>query len=194
MRAVWIDAGNDPNYSKLAAYQIERVYFAANEPRVTAAYLDNVKAQGLDVGIYAAWNWETWTPEDFAKRMHNRLLQIGSPLNPWVNLDIETHDVAWIRRALTEWRRLRPSRKTDWTLEPMQGGLFGVDDVRAINKLGVGIVPQHYGGNMQAFAADRVAIDLIARGFNLLAIQGFYDAARLPLDWQGYAFTQGRLP
>ena len=47
---------------------------------------------------------------------------------------------------------------------------------------------------MQPFAADRAAIDLLARGFNILALQGFYDAATLPLEWSGYAFTQGRLP
>jgi hypothetical protein len=194
MRAVWIDDGNTFDTAKLDAHGIERVYYAANALQASAGEFTAAKNAGFDVGVYAAWNWDNWTPEQFAQWVHGRLLQIGSALNPWVCLDIETHDVSWIRRALVEWRRLRPSRRTDWTLEPMQGGLFSLDDAKAINALGIGVVPQHYGGAMQPFAADRVAIDLISRGFNLLSIQGFYDAASLPLDWSGYAFTQGRLP
>ncbi len=194
MRAVWVDAGQGADVAKLKAHGIECAYFAANDPRVTARSLDVVAAAGFTVGIYAAWNWQPWTPAGFAEWTHGRLLEIGSPLNPWVCLDIETHDVAWILAALGRWRELRPSRKTDWTLEPMQGGLFSTDNARAINALNVGIVPQHYGGNMQPFAADRVALDLVFRAFHSWRIEGFYDAAALPLDWSGYAFTQGRLP
>lgn len=194
MRAVWVDAGNTFDKAKLDAHSIECVYYAANATNANVAEFAAASNAGFRVGIYAAWNWDSWTPVEFADWVHGRLLQIGSPLNPWVCLDIETHDVPWIRTALGRWRQLRPTRKTDWTLEPMQGGLFTPEDARSINARNVGVVPQHYGGSMQPFAADRVAIDLIARGFNLLAIQGFYDAAALPLDWSGYAFTQGRLP
>lgn len=194
MRAVWIDNGNTFDADKLHAHAIECVYYAANAPQANRTEFDAAAAAGFRVGIYAAWNWESWTPVEFAEWVHERLLQIGSPLNPWVCLDIETHDVPWTVGALTSYRQLRPSRKTDWTLEPMQGGLFSPAAVSTINGLNIGIDPQHYGGNMQPFAADRVALDLVLRGFQPWKIQGFYDAATLPLEWSGYAFTQGRLP
>jgi hypothetical protein len=66
--------------------------------------------------------------------------------------------------------------------------------VDAIATAHVGIVPQFYTGDMRPFAADRVVLDLVNHHFPSTRIWGFYDAAALPLDWQGYAFTQGRLP
>lgn len=195
MRAVWNDANTADDYGKVRRYGIEGIYYAANDDTVTAARLQATADAGFKVGIYAAWNWQDWSPGAFATWVHQRLLQIGSPLNPWVCLDIETHDVAWITSALTTWRTLRPGRKTDWTLEPMQGGLFTPEWARGFQRLGIGLVPQHYGGSMQAFAADQVALDLVRHGFSTLGLMGFYDAARgLPIEWDGYAFTQQRLP
>ena len=43
-KAVWVDAGNDPDYAKLQANGITVPYFDLRDPRVTAAYLDAVKA------------------------------------------------------------------------------------------------------------------------------------------------------
>jgi hypothetical protein len=58
----------------------------------------------------------------------------------------------------------------------------------------VRVIPQLYTGSMEPLAADRVALDLVLHSFRDERIFGFYDAAALPERWEGYAFTQGRLP
>jgi hypothetical protein len=113
---------------------------------------------------------------------------------PRVCVDIETHDVAYILAFLKRWRELRPTRTTDWTLEPFQGGLFTPADAIHIAAANVRVIPQLYFGDMAPAAADRVALNLVLASFLPMRLFGFYDAAALPGRWEGYAFTQGRLP
>jgi hypothetical protein len=198
MRAIWVDEGNDANFAKLRQYGITSPYYAIRDPRVTKSYLQAVRAQGFPPGVYVAPNWYPDMPGPaFAEfvdgLMTERYPSTGATF-PKVCVDIETHNVPYITGFLKRWRELRPTRVTDWTLEPFQGGLFDPLAVAIIIESGVGIVPQNYFGDMSAAAADRVAIDLIVRGFPPTSMLGFYDAAALPGRWQGYAFTQGRLP
>jgi len=195
MRAIWIDEGSDADYAKLRAHgMITSPYFSLRDPRVTRSYLDAVAAEGFTPGLFAAYNWyPTLDGAGFAEKCDAELKRIGW-LNPPLCADIETHDVVYILAFLKRWRELRPKRLTFWTLEGFQGGLFAPADVLAINAARVHVVPQHYTGDMRPLAADRIAIDLIARGFDILRLWGFYDAASLPGRWEGFAFTQGRLP
>ncbi len=197
MKACWIDAGNDPAYEKLRAHGIDAVYFDAREGRLTTGYLDEVASHGFRVGFQADSEWNNWTPGTFAKWVSDRMLDIGWKGNAAVCLDIERHDPAWIVACLKAWRVLRPYRRTDWTLEPFQGGLFNghYDAVQAIANLNVGVAPQYYTGSMLPVAPDRVLLDLMAYGFRWDRIFGVYDAARVGglIAWEGYAYTQGRL-
>ncbi len=194
MRAVWVDAGNDADYQRLARYGIDRPYYDLRDPRVSASYLEAVAARGLRPGLYAAWNW--W-PElnggGFAERVHHELLRIGWMGNPPVCLDIEVHDISYVLGCLRRWRQLRPTRETDWTLEGMQGGLLGQTAVRQIVAANVRVAPSMYAGDMTPLPHS-VVIDLLMAGIPGDRIVGMYDAARLPYRWSGYAFTQGRLP
>lgn len=198
MRAVWVDEGNDADYAKLRRYGITSPYYAVRDPRVTLSYLRAVREQGFTPGVYVAPEW--YPPSSgpaFAERLHALLesrYPRTAPTFPKVCVDIETHDVGYIVTFLARWRELRPTRVTDWTLEPFQGGLFAPADVQAILAASVTVVPQLYFGDMTLVAGDRVAYDLIAYGFPYQSLLGFYDAAHLPAQWQGYAFTQGRLP
>ena len=199
MRAVWVDAGTDADYTKLRGYAITSPYYACTDPRVTRAYLDGVRAAGFHPGIYAAWNWQpNLDGTEFAEWLSSELARItegtNTPDHPRVCIDIETHDIAYIIAFLHRWRRLRPHKTTDWTLEPFQGGLFGPVSVSAIHQAEVGIVPQHYTGSMEPVAADRVVLDLVRAGFYSTRLWGFYDGAHLPRRWEGYIFTEGRLP
>lgn len=196
MKAVWVDAGNDANYDKLRAHGITEPYYSVADPRVTAAYLEDVRARGFTPGVYAAWNWYPGLDgAGFAERLHAELLRINWLGNPAVCADIETHDVTYILAFLKRWRQLRPTRRTDWTLEPWQGGLFTTQAIRDdIASAKVGIVPQYYGGSMEPYAPDRVLLDLLYWGLPLSRVFGMYDAARLVEGWEGYAFTAGRLP
>jgi hypothetical protein len=47
---------------------------------------------------------------------------------------------------------------------------------------------------MSPRAEDQVLRNLTRRGFPETSVSLFYDAAALPRDWDGFAFTAGRLP
>ena len=195
-RALWIYAGNDAPYAKFKAAGVTDVYFDIREPRLSRNYFDAVATHGLGVGVYAAWNWwPNLTGEQFATKVSQRLEDIAPttpPVYPKVCLDIETHSVPWIIAALTQWRKHRPGRVTDWTLESFQGGLFRPADVLSIEGRVRYTVPQFYVGDMAPVAGLESARNLADAGFDWGHIVGFYDATALPEWWQGYAL--GTLP
>lgn len=203
MRAVWVDDGQTPDYAKLARYGIGGVYFAGNDARLTPAYLQSVKdhAGVAEVGLYYAWNWyPVQAAKALARTISEAVKAVGWLGNPPVCIDIEkghgltdANYTAYAVAFFQEWRRLRPSRKTAYTLEGFQGGLFGPADVLHIAAANLEICPQMYAGNMAPLAHD-VTIDLLIQGFPAAQLSGMYDAAALPYNWRGFAFTQGRLP
>jgi hypothetical protein len=222
MRAVWVDAGNDADVAKLRQYGIVSPYFDVRDPRVTKSYLQAVRAEtlapgvNLKPGVYAAWNWPEvgMSGAAFAEWLSAKCAALfagTAPGFPSVCADIETHDVDYLLAFWRRWRELRPHRQTDWTLEGFQGGLFSYDEARELAHLvhDTGtfpgfVVPQNYGAPLppdgsgetryQPLAADRVALDLVSHGFPTPYLYGFYDGAELPSRWEGYVFTQGRLP
>lgn len=206
MRACWIDAGNDPNYAKLAANRIAWPYFDAREPRLSATYLDTVVANpGIEgCGLYVVNGWfPALTPAQLAEWTHERLLAIGWQGNPPVMFDVEfasepTKLVPYVLALLRRWRELRPKRITDLTLEGHQGGLFRPADVIAVVAQTRFTVPQCYNGAMsQVWDTWAMFMDLNAAGWPPAKVCPFYDAAHLPEWWgvpAGFAFTMGRLP
>lgn len=207
MRAVWVDAGNDPDYAKLQANGITWPYFDIRDQRLTPTYLDGVKAHPhIDgIGVYAVRGTHSWvetdtlTPAQFAEWVDARLKAIGWLGNPVVMLDIEgmTNLVDFLIGTLIRWRELRPKRTTDLTIEGHKGGLFSEADAREVAKRVRWTVPQAYDGGMHPWDSWGVFSDLYAVGFAALEIVPFYDAATLLPWWgipDGFAFTQGRLP
>lgn len=203
MRAVWVDAGSDPDYAKLSHYGISAAYFDPRDPRVSRDYL--AAAAEIpplrSVGLYFAWNWyPTLTGAQFAEKVSGTLdnLHVGAKVA--VCLDIEKGSglddatyVPYVLACLARWRELRPTRLTSYTLEGMQGGLFDKAAVQAINAAKVRVCPQFYTGSMEPLAHG-VTLDLLMAGFVGTRQFGMYDAAALPWRWRGFAFTQGRLP
>jgi hypothetical protein len=199
MRSTWVDSGNDPAYGLYPRYGITVPFFDPRDPRVTASYLDGVLAhpQITQCGIYTAWNWGSFSAEEYAEWTDAQLRRINWQGNAWVFLDIEkghgvndSNFVSYAAAALKRWRQLRPSRKTWWTLEGMQGGLFSGNQATTIDKLNIPICPQFFMGDMNPQPHSPI-IDLQEVGFT--KIDGMYDAAQLPAIWRGCAFTQGRL-
>lgn len=191
MRAVWIDNGQDVNAAKLRAHGIDAPYFDPRDGRVTSAYLDGVHEQGFNPGLYFAWNWYNLDGSGFAGKIHSELLRIGWRGNAPVCADIEVHDPAYITAFVTRWRQLRPSRQTDLTIEGMQGGWFA-QCAAAVAHADIRVAPQFYDGSMNALSHSPV-LDLLIAGVPGDMMLGMYDASRLPYQWRGYAFTQGRL-
>jgi hypothetical protein len=199
MHAVWIDAGNDPEWEKLARYGIRWLYFPLSDPPadVRRRLLD-VHARGLVGGVYSAWNWYAEpSGKRYASIVDQGVRELDLPDTstfPKVMFDDERHEPATISELLTAWRTLRPTKDTAWTMESMQGGWMPPAFVKTVVDCRVRVVPQCYSGNMQAVDTLAAARDLTKRGFFDALVSPFYDAAQLPIGWDGFAFTQGRLP
>ena len=201
MRYLWVDSGNDPDLAKAVKHSIDGLFWDMFDPRLDEAYLQKYLLTGYRVGVYMASNWGQFkdlAPSQVANLVYTRVKKIAGksfgPDFPKVQFDMEEHDPIKILNTLKEWRRLAPKHSTSWTLESFQGGWMSDEFVKAILGLKIRVVPQAYTGDMQDFAEDQVLRDLLRRGFPEASISLFYDAADVPLGWNGFAFTQGRLP
>lgn len=205
IRAVWVDEGNDANYAKLKAIGAVPC-FAIRDPRVDLAYLTMVKAKGFDsVGVYVVASWYKLTAAKFATLVSSELTRIAPqtpPGFPFVCVDMEgktgtvkpglpDYQISFMR----QWRKHRPDRVTDMTIEGHQGGLYNEGAADWLGRQVRYMVPQCYNAAMtQVWDSFAMALDLCTAGFKVEGIRPFYDAAHLPEWWDGYAFTQGRLP
>ena len=199
MRVIWVDEGNDPQYAKLRTYGIDTISRSIRDSRTTLDALKADRAQGFACNVYAASNW--W-PElngpQFASKVSGLLQTVApgtAPDFPSVCLDMETHDRDYLMGALRQWRKHRPERVTDWTLEGHQGGILTTADWLIVFRLVRYVVPQSYNGAMTAtWDTCAMARDLYDHGLPFGSVYPFVDAAHLQEWWAGYAFTQGRLP
>lgn len=202
MKAVWVDAGNDPHWERIQAHGINRLYFPVSDPvaDVRRRLLD-VKARGLIGGLYSAWNWYNTDGKGYAEATHAAVKAIApdaTPTWPKIQLDDEEHDPDRILALLRRWRQLRPKTDTSWTLEVFQGGWMSPQFCAEIVQLKIRVVPQcywpHETTTLQPVDTLVAARDLTSRGIPDSLITPFYDAAHLPVAWDGFAFTMGRLP
>src|SRR3972149_6048097 len=111
MRALWVDAGNDPDYVKAKEHGITALYFALDDPRVRASYLTSVQHKGFAVGVYVASSWLAFQGDGttFAEKVSEMVkIVTGSPTTPAtfpkVQLDMEQHDSEFIVDCLERWR------------------------------------------------------------------------------------------
>ena len=209
MKALWGDAGNDLDWVKADAHDMTALYLPISDPPADVKRrLTEIRSHGYVAGVYMAWNWPMFagmSGTSVAELMHSLVATVSPSAPVKVQFDIEAHDPEFILETLTRWRAIRPKQDTSWTLESFQGGWMSPEFVAAIVALKVRVVPQFYSGVMgdvddpKALLAEQVAQDmalrdLTRRGFPEALVTGFYDAATLPDRWDGWAFTQGRLP
>jgi hypothetical protein len=199
MRAVWVDEGNDANYDLLRKHGITWAYFSLQDPSLLRR-LQDVRARGLVGGVYAAWNWFPGSGADFAEAVHQTLrAKVPDATNTWprVMLNDETHSVTRIFEMIQRWRTLRPQTATSWTLEGHQGGWARTPAlVKACVDAKIRVVPQAYSGPMIPTDALACVRDLTT-GYSPypdVLVTPFYDGSALQPWWQGFVFTQGRLP
>ncbi len=199
MRYVWVDDGNSPDYALGGRHGINGYYIALSDPDWYERILD-VRNHGLAAGVYAAWNWWgdfTGRGAAFAEEVNGRVrarVKFPKPSWPKIQLDNEEHDMNQILLMLRRHRELWPTQDTSWTLESFQGGLMSPEFVQEVLALRTRVVPQAYTGDMRRMSEDGTLRDLTRRGFPESQVSLFYDAAQLPINWDGFAFTQGRLP
>jgi len=203
VRALWIDSGNDPDFVKIEREDIDTLYFDMFDSRITYAYLQALVDRGFNVGVYMASNWGQFLGKNGTEIAHivaDRVKAIVGKHRtnhfPKVQLDMEEHDPGKSIECLKAFRALKPFRYQDlsWTMEGFQGGWMSPQFVQDVISAHVRVAPQAYAGDMRPFAQDQVLRDLLDAGFPANVISLFYDAANLPIGWNGFAFIQGRLP
>lgn len=201
MRALWIHRGADPDFVRIKAYGIDSLYFDMFDPKVTLESMQNLSDQGYRVGVYMASNWSEFygkDPAGIAKVVNDRLKAVFrrklANEFPRVQFDMEEHDPDKILATITEFRKLRKWQALSWTFEGFQGGWMSPEFVQGMLANRIRFVPQAYTGDMQDMAEDQVMVDLLDRGIPYNVISLFYDAAELPIGWDGFAFIDYRLP
>lgn len=197
MRAALVTPGGPlvPDLAKARRYGITRLYWEATDPQITAPLFDDVRAAGMEVGIMRDPSWDNFSPTALARELDHDLVRLRSGDRQCAILaDIEKHDADYVIRFLQAWRAVRPRRETAWTLEPLQGGWFERDLVRACVQADVLVVPQTYLGDMSPVPLDAVRSQLIDAGLPRSRVALFYDAAHIPVWWDGIAFTFAALP
>lgn len=200
MRSLWVDAGNDCDWARAHAHKMTALYYPVNDPIADVKRrVAETKAHGYTPGVYMAWNWPEFaglSGVDMAEKMHSLVASVeAGGIAVKVQFNNELHDPTLIRGMLSRWRALRPTKDTSWTMEGHQGAWMTPEFVKAIVAARIRLVPQLYNFDMtQIWDSLAMARDLTKRGFPDSLVSPFYDAAHLPHWWDGFAYTQGRLP
>lgn len=208
MRAVWLDAGNNPNATLLKRYGVTRCYwpshvdggsgFVAN-PMLTATYIDSWRS-AYEVGIYTAANWFTdggaVTVAREIDAALTRLQQTRKQCAVHANLEKAmgyTPDM--VRAFATEFRALRPLRELAWVVEGIQGGWLTPSLRIALSYYNVDVVAEAFTGSMSWLAPDEIRSNLVNYGIARQRALVMYDGDKLTerTYWDGCVFTQGRL-
>ena len=184
-----------PNIAKAKRYGITRLYWQANDPQISAGFLQAIRDRHIEVGIMRDPSWDQLGAIDLARTLDHDLVQLQADNSQCAVLaDIEYHDPNYISAFLSEWRARRPNRITGWTLEPLQGGWMDAPFTGAVTRANVAIYPQAYLGNMSPVSPDLCRADLIERGLARGRVSVVYNAADIPTHWDGIAFPFHELP
>ena len=204
MRFTWTVAGDDPDYGNCRAHGINGLFAPLFDPLTTKLYLRRFAAEGFAVrGLYLGHNWfPALGPVQLADKVvaeYKRLTFASGEGDPALRdirlmLNLEQHDPAFILACCTRVRALLPKVGLSWSPEGHQGGWQSKEWVTSMVALKIRAVPQCFVGNMERRESSAMVADLVARGWPFTSVSPFLDASQLGHDWEGYAFTEGRLP
>jgi hypothetical protein len=194
MRYAWTDAGDDPSYDVGNKHGIDGYFFPMFDAMTTKEIITDCKNRGHAVGIYYGHNWGGTAPENAAKASeeYKRVYVPGLK----VMFNWEQHDPADIAKGLETWRTLRKTVNTSWSMAYHQGGWMSAAFVKRVLATRVRWVPQAFADapSMNRVESDVAKADIVRRGVPENIVSCFYDAKQLGMDWDGFAFTLGRLP
>jgi hypothetical protein len=204
VRALWVDAGHEPDFVRAKREGMTALYLPISDPMPDLKLrATTIRGAGFACGVYMAHNaawpmfWGVSGPE-IADRMHTLVAQVGGKLK--VQFDYEQHtpqDYVQLLGMLARWRALNPTVDTSWTMEGHQGNTMTSTFVTDVVRLHIRVVPQSYDASMtHSWCPLAMTRDLTKVGFPDALVSPFYDAAKLDQFqwWQGFAFTQQRLP
>ena len=192
MRYAWTDANDDPSYDQGDKWGVDGYYFPMFDALTTREVIQDCKDRGYAVGIYYGHNWGGTAPENAAKA-HEEYKRVYVP-GLKVMFNWEQHKPDEIANALETWRTLRPTVGTSWSMEGMQGGWMSAAFVKRIMACKVRWVPQSFVGDMVRRESDVTKANIVRRGVPENIVSCFLDGKQLGADWEGFAFTLGRMP
>jgi hypothetical protein len=198
MKYIWTRQNDDPDYDNCHAHGINGLFAPLGADSLTSpAYLKLFRAKGFPVvGLYVGHGW--WAPIG-AQALADKVVAeykkatVGVP-RVKLQMNLEQHDPGYIAACLERIREQLPKVGLSWSPEGFQGGWMSASFVKRIIAAKVRVVPQAFTGDMTPRAQDMVLRNLTARGYPEALVTIMYDAKNLPRDWNGYAFTEGRLP
>jgi hypothetical protein len=192
VRYVWTVEGDDPDFAQGDRHGIDGYFYPFFDSLTTKERLIDTKAAGYAIGVYYGHNWGGTAAENAAKAdaEYKKLYVPGLK----VMFNWEQHKPDEIASGLEAWRVLRKTVNTSWSMEGMQGGWMSSAFVKRVLATRVRWVPQSFVGNMERRESDATKWDIVRRGVPENIVSCFYDAAQLGANWDGFAFTAGRLP
>jgi hypothetical protein len=199
MRYIWTDAGDDPSWAVGDAFGITGYFFPAFDA-ITPATVKEAAQRGKDHGIYIGEGWLPGkSPTEYARIVNDYIKPIKAQL-PKLRLQLNIEQgVSEVLAKLQAMRALQPNIGLSWSLMGMNGGLFTQGFVDWLVQLHVRVVPECFwgaDGRMDGiYDSLAIARDITSRGVPDALVSPMIDAkyASLLRDWQGYAFTMGRL-
>src|SRR5438132_2340282 len=186
--------GSWPPWDKLRNLGITRIYVKPTEPDLKGV-LDGIASQKFQVGIWRSN--PQMSAVDLARAADADISRVGYNSKQLAyDFDIEyPNRGTYITDWLYEWRGLRPTRSTAWTMEPNQGGWMASMSSFLMSDINLVLKPQTYFGGMQEVAPDEVLTDLEDHGFDRHRVELVRDGAHLPYSWKnGTVFTTQRIP
>jgi hypothetical protein len=193
-----------PDGNKLARAGVTRLYYEGSNLVIDAAFAKQIRDWGYEMGLMQDPVWDNYnlTPEDWINKRVNPNIARLAPKGPdgkrpqlAVMLDIERHDEAWVRQALTEFRRTNPGRNVIWTMEYHQAGWFSQQMVDHINAdAQCRLLPQLYYGDMSNCVDSHAAARDLATPHGGIRDDriGFFYSLRVPIphDWDGCLYLE----
>jgi hypothetical protein len=205
VRVAWVRPGTgELDGPKAQRYKLDGLAYDATDPvRATAEYFAKLRGWSYRPWITRSADWGAPSGAQLAQLMDEDVSRVGAGNLPLGMIaDIEG---MWLRGSgyvlewLTEWRRLRPTRRTVWTTEPLQGGTVNDALAARINAdVNLLVVPQLYDAHMNPYNEGVCVAEMIQtrgrRDIDRSRVACYYGARSLNFDWRGFVFDFAELP
>ena len=205
MKATWVRPGGPrvPDGAKARSLGIDTFVWDATDPQIDSSFFGEVRSWGFKPGITRDPSWLNMTADILAGTLDADLKRLGS--SDKTCLVVADIEAMWQRGAqyvidfLAAWRKLRPSRQTVWTTEPLQGGTVSDELAAVINAdKNLLVAPQLYDFQMNPYCEAAVALEFgqnpERRNVARQRIVSYYAAQHLPAAWNGLVFDFAALP
>jgi hypothetical protein len=205
MKVAWVRPGAPSlNGPKAERYKLDGLcYDATDRTRATAEWFAALRGWHYRPWLTRSADWGDPTGRELAILMDADVTRVGADNLPLgMVADIEAmwqRGSAYVLEWLNEWRKLRPTRRTIWTTEPLQGGTVSDTLAARINAdVNLLVVPQLYDKNMTPYNEGRCVAEMIQtrgrRDIDRHRVTCYYAAHALNADWDGLVFDFDKLP